>query len=414
MSGRPKTRTATLACALLMTLAACSAPAGSPAPSGPPSATGSPPAATSTPSASPSPTTLPAPSQTEDYAAARLASMSLRDKVSSLLMLRYPGTDASAIRAFVDTFHPGGLILMGDNVPTPVGGLTALTAAIQTDPALPLLIATDQEGDTVKRIESDDTPGAEELRDEPPAATKAAFAERAALLKSLGINLNFGIIADVTADPKSFIYPRVFGTTPAASAARVTQAVLGEHGTVLSTLKHFPGHGETEANSHTTVPDTSVSFDDWLKRDAPSFEAGIAAGAEFVMLGQLSYDAVDTAPATLSAKWHEILRKQLGFTGVIITDDMLMLQHSGRPDLADPVANAVRSLAAGSTMLLYVLQPDPETKQLDPRNPDMLDLKPAALIDGIVSAVESGKLSEKTVDAAALRLLELRHSLAKG
>ena len=86
---------------------------------------------------------------------------------------------------------------------------------------------------------------------------------------------------------------------------------------------------------------------------------GIDADVELVMTGHLAYPAVDAAPASLSAEWHRILREELGFDGVVVTDDMLMLQHNELPEYADPGENAVRAVAAGSDLLLYVLPADP-------------------------------------------------------
>ncbi|WP_460631785.1 glycoside hydrolase family 3 N-terminal domain-containing protein [Leifsonia lichenia] len=357
-------------------------------------------------SASGSPAT-PRPTSTVDpataYVNARLANMTLRQKVASLLMLHQPGTDGVALRGFVDRYGVGGMILMGDNVPGSPAALAAQNAAMTaSDPQLPPLVAIDEEGGDVTRLPWDGLPGADVLKAQPPAATQTAFAQRAALLKQAGITVNFGTIADTTADPGSFIYDRVLGTTPSSAADRVAASVTGERGQVLSTLKHFPGHGETEADSHTSIPTTALSVADWRSRDAPPFGAGITAGTELVMFGHLVYSAVDAAPASLSAPWHRILSDTLGFRGVTITDDMRMLQDSGLPQYANPSENAVQALAAGNTMLLYVLPADPAAAGLDPD----------ALIDAVVEAVGSGRIPAAQIDADARKLLELRHSLA--
>ncbi len=122
-----------------------------------------------------------------------------------------------------------------------------------------------------------------------------------------------------------------------------------------------------------------MSLDEWRATQAPPFEAGIDAGAELVMFGHLRYTAVDSAPATLSAAWHELLRDELGFDGIIVTDDLSMLQHSGDPAYADQVANAVAAVAAGNTLLLYVGPVDV-----------------AAARDAIVAAVADGRIDEAT------------------
>lgn len=349
-------------------------------------------------------TPVPGPTAIELYAETRLQSMTLREKVSSLLMLHQPGIDADALRSFADTHRVGGLILMGDNVPGSLDELTALTGALSTDPGLPLLIGIDQEGGAVSRLPGDLAPAGEALRALPVEATTEAFARRGALLEQAGINVNFGVVADIPAGPGSFLYDRALGTTTDAAADRVQAAVAGEIGRVQSTLKHFPGHGAAAGDSHVSVPSTEMGYDGWLADVAPPFAAGIDAGAGLVMFGHIEYGAVDDGPASLSSKWHDILREELDFEGVSITDDMLMLSHTGLPQYADPVATAVAALAAGNTMLLYVLPQNPATEGIDI----------PSLIDTLTAAVESGRVDEELIEDNARRVLELRRTLANG
>jgi beta-N-acetylhexosaminidase len=352
----------------------------------------------------PSAKTSVAPSTKEQptYVEQVLAKMSLRDKVASLFIFHAPGTDPAGLASYLSTYKPSGLILMDDNIPYSFTELRAETAALVTDKQLPPLIAIDEEGDTVSRLAADTFPGALTLRGSPPSVTRTTFEQRSDLLKSLGINLNFGIIADVTTDPNSFIYPRVLGTTPEAASERVAEAVAGSKGKTLSTIKHFPGHGETEADSHNFIPTATTSFADWQQRVAPPFQAGINAGADMVMFGQLRYSAVDAQPATLSKKWHDIIRNQLGFKGVIITDDMIMLQNSGEATYTDPVANAVAGVEAGNDLLLYVLDHGTGTA-----------INPNMLIDGVVAAVLDGRISASTIDEHVEKVLTLRHQLGE-
>ena len=335
------------------------------------------------------------------YVDQTLSTMSLRDKVASLFMFHTPGTDPAVLTSYYNATKPGGLILMGDNISNTFEQLAAQTGALVVDKKLPPLIATDEEGDTVTRLSADTFPGALSLRNRPPEAAKTAFTDRSNLLKRGGINLNFGIIADVTDNPNSFIYPRVLGTTPQAAADRVVQAVAGSEGITLSTIKHFPGHGETSADSHTSVPSTAISYEAWQQRDAIPFQAGITAGADLVMFGHLRYTAVDDKPATLSPKWHDIVRNQLGFKGVIVTDDMIMLQNSGDAAYADPVANAVAAVQAGNDLLLYVLNHGGVSNQVDPN----------ALIDGVVAAVQNGAVPETAINQHAKNVLNIRNSI---
>jgi beta-N-acetylhexosaminidase len=328
--------------------------------------------------------------------------MSTEEKVGALLMLHTAGTNAANLDQFVQHYHLGGIILMGDNIPGSVANLATLTASLkQTNPDYPPLIAIDEEGCTVKRLPWDTFPCPPQLGTQAVSATQAAFAQRGQLLQQAGITVDFGVVADVTANANSFIYPRVFGGDPRQVADRVAAAVRGLQPFTVATLKHFPGHGETEDNSHTVVPVTTVSKATWEQQDKPPFAAGIAAGSQMVMVGQLAYSAIDTQPATLSATWHRILRQELGFNGVIVTDAMGMLQNSGEAQYQDPVQNTIAAINAGNDLILFVSNYD---IQANPGNKVNLD----HLISGLVSAVNSGQLPEAVIDQALTRTLKLR------
>jgi beta-N-acetylhexosaminidase len=328
-----------------------------------------------------------------DYVDARLAAMTLEQKIASLIMVHVAGHGPGPIRRVIDATGVAGVIFMGDNVASPTQ-LAATTARLSADPGLPVLTAIDQEGGIVARL-PDGGPGAASLRGQDPAATLTAFQDRAALVASAGVTINFGIVADVTGDPGSFIYSRTLGSDAASASPRVAAAVEGERGVVLSTLKHFPGHGSVAADSHTSVPTTSMSVDRWRTTQSGPFAAGIDAGAEFVMLGHLRYSAVDGVPATLSGVWNDILRDELGFDGIIVTDDMNMLEYSGEAAYSNQAANAVASVAAGTTLLLY---------------DGPVDV--SRIVAAVAKAVRDDRIPMATIDDAARRLLELRRELS--
>ncbi len=327
----------------------------------------------------------------------RWNAMSPEQQAASVLMVHYPGTDAQAIAEFVEQIEPGGLILMGDNIPEDETQLADSIASWNEVSPLPLIVGIDEEGGTVQRLDLDTFPAAPDLRDGDPAATESAFRSRAELLSGLSINTNFGIIADVTDDSTSFIWPRVLGSTPDSAAQQVEAAVIGESGLVYSTLKHFPGHGLSAADSHVSIPSSGVSFEEWKQLAAPPFEAGIENGAEMVMVGHLLFPEIAAEPASLSPRWHQILREDLGFDGIIVTDAMEMLQGSELPEYADPVANAVQTLNAGSTLVLTASGTSAADTQV--------------LVDGIADAVRSGELDPEVLKDAGLRLMEMREGL---
>ncbi|RXZ50561.1 glycoside hydrolase family 3 protein [Agromyces fucosus] len=386
------TRTARLPLVMTAVLVALTACAGPPAGDGPSRPTDQ--------TRTPGPTAAPI-DPIAAWVDERMSQLTTEQKAAALLMVHAPGTDPAPLRAYVDA-GVSGLILMGDNVPAGPAELGALTAAVQADPEAPVLIGIDEEGGEVQRLPWDGAPGAEDLRADPPAAANAAYAARAGTLATSGVNVNFGIVADVTADPDSFIFGRVLGTDPASSAERVAGSVAGEQGLVASTLKHFPGHGAAPGDSHSSVPSAPLTIDEWRAGPALPFASGIDAGAELVMTGHLSYPAVDPAPASLSPEWHRLLRDELGFDGVVVTDDMLMLQHNGLAEFADPGENAVRAVAAGADLLLYVLPADPAS----------MGISIDGLVGAIAGGVQSGRITAEQLDDAVERVLTLRRTLA--
>jgi beta-N-acetylhexosaminidase len=328
----------------------------------------------------------------------RIAAMTLEQKVAALVMVHVPGTDAAVVRNVVDAHGFGGVILMGNNIQGAPDSVAALTGALSSEVGLPLLTAIDQEGGVVRRLLDDQAPAARQLRGEDPAATEQAFRTRSSLVAQAGVLINFGIVADVTSDPSSFIRNRVLGESPPAAAERVAAAVRGELDTVLSTLKHFPGHGASPDDSHVSIPRASTSFAEWRATHAVPFEAGIDAGAPLVMTGHLLFDQISPLPASLSPGWVSILRDELDFDGVIVTDDLLMLQRSGVAEYADPVQNAILALAAGNDLILFVLPADPSSVGIDL----------TVMVNALAAAVVDGRLDEASINASLHRVLGLR------
>jgi beta-N-acetylhexosaminidase len=391
MNGPRSARGAGLAATVLLgalALSACTAAAPSPS---------------STP-AGPAPTqtqgsfAVPAPEDlARSYAQQVVEGMTLEQKIASMFMVHVGGSDPVPVQGYLHAEHPGGLLFLGDNVPGSTAEVAAFTGALHGPEGLGLLLATDEEGGDVARLSADDFDSALTLKSQPVQATTDAFTQRAALLKAAGVTVNFGIIADVTADPDHFIYDRALGTDAASASPRVAAAVDAEKGSVLSTVKHFPGHGGPAGDSHVMIPQTDMPFTQWQSDEAPPFQAGITSGAPLVMFGHLVYSAVDSLPATLSPTWHEIIRDQMGFDGVIVTDDMRMLEHSGDPAYADAVGNAIAAIGAGNDLLLYA-----DTPEL------------SSMVPAIAAAVRAGSLSEHTIDDAVLRDTTLRRELWAG
>jgi beta-N-acetylhexosaminidase len=350
-----------------------------------------------------SPTSTPSPTPTVDPVIAAVERMSVAEQAASVVMGHIDGTDSAALRAYMasgpDGAPLGGFILMGGNISGDAAQVKAVTDALTLDAALPPLIAIDQEGGTVSRLPWDRMPGGRALQADDAAQTQEVFAQRAHLVADTGANLNFGIIADVPRGASSFIASRALGTDAESASMRVAAAVKGERGIVLSTLKHFPGHGAAPGDSHHLIPTTAETVDQWRADDARPFIAGVDAGAEVLMFGHLAYTAVDAAPASLSARWHAVARDELGFDGLMITDDLGMLSSSGVAAYRNPVANAVTAIAAGNDMVLMIAGSTATTA--------------SEMETGIAQAVADGTLPAARLQDAAEHVMALRLQLAE-
>jgi beta-N-acetylhexosaminidase len=315
----------------------------------------------------------------------------------------------------VARYRLGGLILVGfsaddptsDNQPTTnvdspaqvralTGGLQAASARLPAK--VPLLVGTDQEYGVVTRIKDGVTvlPSAMAFGAAgQPRLTEAAWRAAGTELAALGVTVNFAPDADVLSDAGSTVIgSRSFGSDPRSTADQVAAAVRGLQGAgVAAALKHFPGHGHTSGDSHDGLPVLRQSRADLDRADLPPFAAGIGAGAWLVMSGHLDTRSVDPGvPASFSHKvLTDVLRGQLGFTGVVVTDAMNMPPAKKWP----PGEAAVRALNAGNDLLLM---------------PDNL---PAAY-DGLLAAVRDGRLPRARLVEAVTRILALKERLGSG
>ena len=342
-----------------------------------------------TPVPSPAPTPPPAPEEL------LLQGMTTEEKVGQMFFVRCPETDGAEM---VARYQPGGILLFGrDFDGLSRGQVTGAIEAYQSAAKIKLLVGADEEGGEVVRIS--DNP---QLSDEPYWSMRdlynaggtellcAAEAEKCRLLLSLGVNVNFAPVCDISDDPASFMYARSLGLSPADTAAAVG-AVVGtyEAENVGTVLKHFPGYGNA-ADSHAGVVYDNRGLAAFEGGAFLPFEAGIDAGADCVLVTHNIVPCVDgEAPASLSAAWHAVLRDTLGFSGVIITDDLSM---GGVTDYTDGESAAVAAVLAGNDMLCCT---DFETQ-----NP------------AVVRAVEDGTISEARIDESVLRIL--RWKLERG
>jgi beta-N-acetylhexosaminidase len=325
-----------------------------------------------------------------DDVPALISAMSARERVARMFMLPITGT-ALGIEdeAWLRAIKPAGVILVGDNFGEP-DEVRALVAAIHaTNPALPPLVALDQEGGIVSRIGDDPTPGAPELGQLPAEEITALARARAETLAGYGFDVNFAPVADIAFTPDSFMSGRAFGADPAEVAGAVAAYLEGVAGTtVLHCVKHFPGHGRVALDSHEALPTLDVDPAVWWEEDALPFRVAVDQGVPMVMLGHLVMPGWDGLPASLSPSAVRLLREDLGFGGVVVSDDLGM----GALSSWEPLAILDLAVAAGNDLLLYVVLPD----------------APEVLVDHLTARVERDPASAERVARSVERLLDMQ------
>lgn len=332
-----------------------------------------------------------------------ISQMTLHDKICQLFVVKPEdvagvkiATKATkATRNGLTKYPVGGIVYFSDNIVNEdqVKALINNSQSFAMDKlGIGLFIAVDEEGGTIARV-------AEKLnttRFEPMGVIglrgdeKEAYAMGAAIAQDiarLGFNLNFAPVADVIIDQANTeIGSRSFGTDPELVSKMVIQVVKGmqENG-VMATLKHFPGHGSTTADSHKGTSVTTRTLEEMEQVEFLPFIAGMNAGTNMVMISHLTAASIDeTGPASLSKTIITgILREKLGFEGIVITDALMMKAIS---DLYPPEEAAVKALEAGADMLLMpVSLPD--------------------AVKGIKTALDSGRLTQERIDQSVRRIL---------
>lgn len=384
---------------LALLLTGCTAPAASPsstvqaamAPAGLPEL----PADASAPSAGQDAEPPPLPDPREEAVSRLLSSMTLEEKVGQLFFARCPEAGGAALAA---QYHLGGYLLFGRDFKNKTAQeVQSGIASYQQAASIPLLIGVDEEGGTVVRVS-----GNPALRPEKFSSPQALYAkggleailtdaaEKDALLRSLGINVNFAPVADVSTDPGDFIYARTLGRDAEETAqyvAAVTDQMTSDG--MGSVLKHFPGYG-SNPDTHTGSAWDARSLEQFRSCDFLPFQAGISTGGTTaVLVSHNVMEAVDPdRPASLSPAVHALLREELGFSGVALTDDLDM---DAAAQFEGEYPAAVLAVLAGNDMVV--------TGSFQTQIPQ------------VIAAVEDGTVSPALLDQAVTRVLEWKYDL---
>jgi beta-N-acetylhexosaminidase len=317
--------------------------------------------------------------------------------VGGLFMIGFEGVDASNAPLEI-VQHLAGAVLFARNIAS-AEQTRALAGSLRdaAPPGTPLVVAIDQEGGPVSRIATFGTPYPAAMAlgaADDTTLTQAVYRTMGDELASLGVTLDFAPVADVNCNPRNpVIGVRSFGEDPGKVGEHVAAAIAGLHAAgVGATAKHFPGHGDTDVDSHRAVPVVRHDGARLRRVELPPFRAAIESGVDAVMSAHVALPAIDESgvPATLSsAALHDLLRNELQFGGVICSDCMEMQAIASN---FDPGEAAIASLAAGADLLLYS---------------SSLDVSGRAM-QAVADAVRDGRLDRKRIDASLERIAALR------
>lgn len=394
---------AVLAAVCLLLTAGCGKAEVRPAVSAPPAASAVSPAASSAAQPDQSDEVPPAaslPAPVEDPVAHIMENMTAEEKVGQLFFVRCPAEDDVAD---VAAYHLGGYILFGRDTKDKTANdliqtIRSYQDAAAADTGIPLLMGVDEEGGTVVRVSSNPHLRRSRFRSPQQAFEDGAIEgvlretyEKDVLLSALGFNVNLGPVADVSTDPNDFIYPRTFGQDARLTAdyvRLVTQQMAEDN--IGAILKHFPGYG-SNADTHTGIALDTRPMEQFTESDLLPFAAGMEGGAgkTAVLMSHNIVQCMDDAlPASLSPAVHRLLRQDLGFDGVVMTDDLAMDAVSA---YSAEGSVAVMAVQAGNDL---VLTTDYRTQ-----------------IPRVLEALESGELRMEVIDTACRRVLTWKMEL---
>ncbi len=353
------------------------------------------------------PETVPKASLTpEEHAAQELAGLSLEEKVGQMFFLAYRKDadfqdllvlDEDALTQ-IERIQPGGVVLFGENIDT-VEQMRALIRAAQEAVRMPLFVSIDQEGGAVQRIRNTAKISATDI---PPMfelgqagdllLAKDVGRVIGAELSVFGFNMDFAPECDVFSNPNNTVIgQRAFSSDPQV-VARMSAALsegLRANG-IIPVCKHFPGHGDTDGDTHEGIVILDKDMQQLRDTELVPFRRQIEEGAEAVMVAHISLPQIngDNTPATLSKRIVDgLLRRELGFEGIVITDSMMMQAVTDSYTTAEATRLAVE---AGVDMILMPRQP-------------------GEAYHSLLTAVKDGVVSEERIDESVLRILELKH-----
>lgn len=320
----------------------------------------------------------------------KLSKMTLDEKISQMLLVRYPD-DKTAVNVQKEYQFGGYIFFKKDFLDKTKDEVKAMIKNVQEVSKIPMLTAVDEEGGIVVRVSSNPKlyssafKSPSELYNEGGLELiKKDTLNKSDLLASLGLNLNLAPVVDVSTNATDYMYSRsIQQNTEITSEYAKTVINASKSNSVSYALKHFPGYGNNN-DTHTDEVIDNRSYESIIKVDLPPFEAGIAAGAEAVLVSHNIVVNIDKEnPASLSPKINSLLRNELGFTGVVITDDLDMGAISNLEEAT------IKAVKAGNDLIIT-------TNYLTSLN-------------AIKNAISNGELTENQIEKAVQRIIAWKY-----
>lgn len=324
-----------------------------------------------------------------------VADMSIEEKVGQIFVLR--ADDSTEFCSILSQTKAGGVLLFARDFKNKSrDDVIAMVGRMQSAADGRLLMAVDEEGGTVVRVSSNQNLRSTKFKSPQDLYAAGGFdlikadtVEKCTLLKSLGINMNFAPVADVCTDPKGFMYKRSFGKDAEQTAEFVTLVVdTMRQNDVMCCVKHFPGYGNSVADTHDGLDVNTKTLQELNDSDLIPFRRAIAHDVDSIMLTHTIINAIDSeAPASLSEKVVKMIRDEMGFDGVLISDAMDMgaiQKFSGNSGKA-----CVSAVKAGVDLIC------------SPENP-------VSDYNSVLNAVKSGEIPESQVDEAVARIIKMK------
>jgi beta-N-acetylhexosaminidase len=325
-----------------------------------------------------------------------LAHMSLDEKLGQVFLIETVWQDYSGdLDAMVRQMHAGAMIVYAQNLANPAQ-LRRYLGAVQAHAAIPLMISTDEEGGGVDRLGNSGFapafPSAENLATESPQAIRQTGATEAQVMRSFGFNTDLAPVVDVRTNPAAMEWDRIFGDDPATVERDAGAFLTGlQANGVIGTLKHWPGIGSITQDPHLTLPTGTRSQAQLQSTDFATFKALLADDPGMIMVTHVLVPAYDQRlPATLSPTLvNGVLRGQMGYDGVVMTDSLYMKAISDSYTLSEA---GVLSIIAGDDLLEGAFD----------------STSMAAMIAAIKRAMSAGRITAPRIDQSVRRILTLK------